>query len=81
MVFDIHVSGYIHDAVLLWAYGVNKTLEHGHSPDDGLKFTENVFNMTFEGITGKVFINEKGDGGNDQVYVFIYIAVIKCSGK
>ena len=51
----------VHDAVLMWAYGVNKTLEQGFPPDDGLKVTENIFNLTFEGITGMVAIDEKGD--------------------
>ena len=37
------VSGLAHDAVLLWAYGVNKTLEQGYAPNDGVRVTTNVF--------------------------------------
>ncbi len=58
--------GFIHDAVLLWAYGVNKTLEEGYPPDDGFRITKNIINMTFEGITGTVIINEVGDRILDQ---------------
>ena len=51
----------VHDAVLMWAYGVNKTLEEGGAPDDGYAIANNIFNMSFQGITGTVFINENGD--------------------
>ena len=44
----------IYDAVLLWAYGVNKTLQQGGAPDDGLHVTQNILNFTFNGITGPV---------------------------
>ena len=47
--------------MLQWAYGVNLTMEQGHEPDDGFKVTENIFNLTFEGITGKVVIDHQGD--------------------
>jgi hypothetical protein len=51
----------IHDAVLAWAYGVNKTLHQGYSPDDGFMVASNIFNLRFEGITGSVIINEVGN--------------------
>ena len=54
-------AGFVHDAVLQWAYGVNKTLEQGFAPDDGFKITENIFNMQFDGITGTVAISDVGD--------------------
>ena len=57
--------GLIHDAVLQWAYGVNKTMEQGHAPDDGFKITQNIINMTFEGITGSVIIDRNGDRTQD----------------
>lgn len=53
--------GRVHDAVLAWAYGVNKTLAFGGRPDDGLVVTSNIFNLTFEGMTGQVFIDEAGN--------------------
>ena len=56
----------IHDAVLQWAYGGNKTLEQGYPPDDGFRITQNIINMTFDGITGKVAIDEFGDRKPDQ---------------
>ena len=36
--------GYIHDAVLMWAYGVNKTLDKGATLDDGAEVANNIFN-------------------------------------
>ena len=51
----------MHDAVLQWAYGVNMTLAQGYPPNDGFKVTENIFNLTFQGIMGPVKIDEKGD--------------------
>ena len=51
----------VHDAVLQWAYGVNLTLAQGHRPDDGFKVTENIFNLSFQGISGHVAIDDKGD--------------------
>ena len=54
-------AGLVHDAVLAWAHGVNKTLEQGYAPNDGYVIIENIFNSTFEGITGTVVIDEKGD--------------------
>ncbi len=60
------IAGMIHDSMLQWAYGVNKTLEQGYPPDDGFKVTQNIINMTFEGITGTVVINEFGDRSIDQ---------------
>ena len=59
--FWLFLTSLVYDAVLLWAYGVNKTLEQGYSPNDGLRVTQNIFNMTFEGMTGTVRIDEKGD--------------------
>ena len=49
---------------------MNKTIEQGYPPDDGRKVTENIFNTTFEGITGNVTINENGDRlTNSLVYM------------
>ena len=59
-------AGHVHDAVLLWAYGVNKTVEQGYAPDDGFRVTSNIFNMVFDGISGKVAIDSVGDRKLDQ---------------
>ena len=47
---DVH-AGMLHDAVLLWAYAVNKTITAlGASElDNGTAVTANVMNFTFEG--------------------------------
>ena len=59
-------TGHVHDAVLQWAYGVNKSLEEGNSPDDGFIITQNIFNLVFEGISGNVVIDGNGDRRKDQ---------------
>ena len=46
--------GMAHDAILAWAYGVNRTLERGGEPDDGETVANNIFNFAFAGITGEV---------------------------
>ncbi len=59
-------SAFVHDAVLQWAYGVNKSMEQGYPPDDGFRVTQNIFNMEFEGATGTVVIDQYGDRWLDQ---------------
>ena len=46
--------GMAHDAMLAWAYGVNRTLERGGEPDDGETVVKNIFNFAFTGISGEV---------------------------
>lgn len=62
---DYYIAGMVHDAVLLWAYGVNATIQQGYSPDDGLRVSANIINTTFQGLTGKVKLNENGDRYSD----------------
>jgi hypothetical protein len=52
---------FIHDAVLTWAYAVNKTVEQGYAPDDGMRIIRNTFNLQFEGITGSMIFDENGN--------------------
>ena len=58
---DCFIAGLTHDAVLLWAYGVNKTLEQGYSPSDGIRVTRNIVNSKSVGVTGNIVIDENGD--------------------
>ena len=51
----------VYDVALQWAYGVNITLAQGHRPSDGFKVTENIFNLSFHGVSGLVAIDGKGD--------------------
>ena len=51
----------VHDAVLAWAYGVNKTVQSGFAPNDGIKVTENINSLEFEGITGTVATDYMGE--------------------
>ena len=73
---SILVLGLLYDAVLLWAYGVNKTLEQGYPPDDGTIVTKNIINTTFQGITGKIKLNEVGDRFPDERFV-IYKCLVQ----
>ena len=50
----MYIIGSTHDTVLIWAYGVNRTLERGGAPDDGESITRNLFNFAFDGASGKV---------------------------
>ena len=70
----------VHDAVLQWAYGVNKSLTQGLPPDDGYQITQNIFNSTFEGITGTVTINNVGDRLMDLRYVLQTYEIINKPG-
>ena len=38
----------------MWAYGVNRTLDSGGAPDDGNTIANNIFNLSFHGVTGDV---------------------------
>ena len=61
----------MYDAVLLWAYAVNKTLQEGGEPDDGEAVIRNTYNFTFEGSVRPISIDEKGDRKHD-VYIAIF---------
>ena len=50
----MYIIGSVHDAVLIWAYGVNRTLERGGAPDDGESITRNLFDFVIDGATGQV---------------------------
>ena len=55
------LSGTLYDAVMMWAYATNKSLEQGYSFDDGYHITQNILNHSFEGMGGEIMINENGD--------------------
>ncbi|XP_022109306.1 atrial natriuretic peptide receptor 1-like [Acanthaster planci] len=58
-------TGTFHDAVILFSLAVNETLgEHGNL-SDGLSLTRKMWNRTFDGIAGKVTVNENGDRDYD----------------
>ncbi|XP_039759868.1 atrial natriuretic peptide receptor 1 isoform X3 [Pararge aegeria] len=53
-----------YDAVLLYALALNDTLRQASDPKgqlDGAMVIKNMWNRTFQGITGEVIINENGD--------------------
>ncbi|XP_038045138.1 atrial natriuretic peptide receptor 1-like [Patiria miniata] len=58
-------TGTFHDAVILFSLAVNETLgEHGNL-SDGYLLTRKMWNRTFDGIAGKVSLNENGDRDYD----------------
>ena len=66
------LSAFLHDAVLLWALGVNRTLSAGGEADDGEMIAHSVQNQTFEnGVTGTMAINENGDRKWDNVVTIV----------
>ncbi|XP_077986226.1 atrial natriuretic peptide receptor 1-like [Glandiceps talaboti] len=54
-------SPFLHDAVMMYAIALNKTLEQGGDPRDGEMWLGNVKGMHFEGMTGSVIMDENGD--------------------
>ncbi len=61
IIYPYYVLAELHDSVLLWAYGVNRTVERGFPPDDGVEITRSVVRTTFQGVLAPVYIDENGD--------------------
>ncbi|XP_077986228.1 atrial natriuretic peptide receptor 1-like [Glandiceps talaboti] len=58
-------SPWLHDAVMLFAIALNKSLEKGNDPTDGEAWFENVKGLTFEGMSGSVVMDDNGDRDPD----------------
>ncbi|XP_054713715.1 atrial natriuretic peptide receptor 1-like [Uloborus diversus] len=54
-----------HEAVLLYSIALNETLADGYTAANGTHIIQKMWNRTFEGITGKVTIDENGDRDAD----------------
>ncbi|KAG8180773.1 hypothetical protein JTE90_023742 [Oedothorax gibbosus] len=54
-----------HEAVLLYSLALNKTMEEGGSIHNGSMIIQNMWNRTFDGITGNVTIDGNGDRDAD----------------
>ena len=74
------MTGKIYDAVVMWAYGVNRSLEEGYQPNNGMRISDNIFNSAFQGITGMVAIDKVGDRKPDLRYVIcrFNISLFQC---
>lgn len=58
------VSSYVtafHEAVHVYALGLNDTLAEGHHYIDGTMITKKIWNRTFSGIAGNVAVDSNGD--------------------
>ncbi|CAF3948969.1 unnamed protein product [Adineta steineri] len=54
-----------YDAVLLYAYGLNRTIEAHENASDGFAVVHKMWNVSFEGSNGIVQISETGDRVSD----------------
>ncbi|KAL9987194.1 hypothetical protein ACROYT_G001458 [Oculina patagonica] len=63
-------SAYLHDAIQLYAVGLNRSLSRGGKKTDGLSIISNISNagVLFKGISGEVAINREGN----RVPVFVF---------
>lgn len=51
--------------MLLYAYGVNRTIQANENPRDGFAVVQKMWNVSFEGSNGIVQISETGDRVSD----------------
>jgi len=63
-------SAYLHDAIQLYAIGLNRSLSRGGNKSDGLSIISNITNnkVIFKGVSGNVAINFEGN----RVPVFVF---------
>ena len=54
-------SGLMHDAVLLYAHGLTEAMAQGVDPDDGHAVSVIMRTVEFEGIGGRIVLDERGD--------------------
>ncbi|XP_067653292.1 atrial natriuretic peptide receptor 1-like [Haliotis asinina] len=54
-----------YDAIVIYAAVINETLAQGGDPTDGIGVTRRMWNRTFNGIGGRVSINDNGDKYTD----------------
>ncbi|XP_057309237.1 atrial natriuretic peptide receptor 1-like isoform X2 [Hydractinia symbiolongicarpus] len=54
-------SAYLYDAIYLYALAYNKTKAAGQDPHNTTELMNNLFNATFEGKSGDVVIDHRGD--------------------
>ncbi|KAL5268108.1 hypothetical protein ACHWQZ_G002086 [Mnemiopsis leidyi] len=61
----------LHDAVVLYALGLNKSITHG--TEDCKVVKQDISNVTFEGIINQISIDEKGDVLNPDTLVLNFM--------
>lgn len=58
---DVH-AGFLHDAILMWAYAMNMSLAAGGDGTNGIDVNTRIINnVEFDGITGQVQITASGN--------------------
>ncbi|XP_071510210.1 atrial natriuretic peptide receptor 1-like [Diadema antillarum] len=58
---NIFLASAFYDVMILYSLAVNETLADGGDVYDGHSLTRRMWNRTFDGLYGKVTINENGD--------------------
>ncbi|XP_077996445.1 atrial natriuretic peptide receptor 1-like [Glandiceps talaboti] len=58
-------AGFLHDAVLLYSLAINTTLAAGFNIRNGVNVINRIKNTYYQGMTGKVYIDETGDRSPD----------------
>ncbi|ESO89768.1 hypothetical protein LOTGIDRAFT_206798 [Lottia gigantea] len=53
--------GIFHDAVLMYAQVLNKSIEAGNTFHDNIKLSQSLWNRSFTGLSGQIYIDENGD--------------------
>ncbi|XP_030633042.1 atrial natriuretic peptide receptor 3 [Chanos chanos] len=61
---NMFIEGF-HDALLLYGSALKEAKKNNYTKKDGLEITHRMWNKSFEGIAGRVFIDENGDREGD----------------
>nr|XP_006814972.1 PREDICTED: atrial natriuretic peptide receptor 1-like [Saccoglossus kowalevskii] len=59
------ISTYLYDATLLYAYTLHRVRINGGDPYDGRNFFKEMQQVDFQGLTGRITIDENGDRNQD----------------
>ncbi|XP_069792507.1 atrial natriuretic peptide receptor 1-like [Narcine bancroftii] len=60
-----YIAGSFHDGIMLYAHALNETLAGGGTTRDTVAITKQMWNRTFQGVTGFLKMDGNGDREND----------------
>ncbi|XP_072404913.1 atrial natriuretic peptide receptor 1-like isoform X2 [Chiloscyllium punctatum] len=60
-----YIAGAFYDGIMLYAHALNETLAAGGTTRNGVAITQQMWNRTFQGVTGFLKMDENGDREND----------------
>ncbi|XP_006814973.1 atrial natriuretic peptide receptor 1-like [Saccoglossus kowalevskii] len=62
----VHLAAaYLYDAIFLYAHALHQVRSNGGEPYDGRNFFKEMQRVDFQGITGRITIDENGDRNHD----------------